>query len=269
MYVCTCELCSCTVNKNITSPVFSTANDYDSYYERFKDDSDAVGAFAYLLNKLATLFDEMEFNELKRICILRGTDCPEDFREQIRQAETLDDILEILERPNYCNWLNIRLLRRIVKLTEIPEAKILLDAYEKVLYSKKVSEVQPYFKSIYFNPKHYSVVKAKINKHAELLIVSDVVKFCQMLESDIIQISEGSVMATDCDRGCFKFTCIIPVHCASHAYKMASKNLFKLRKFHIQYLEIESYQKLHYCVLKQTEFALSSSTGKTREHSYM
>ena len=157
------------------------------------------------------------------------------------------------------------MLRRIVKLTEIPEAKNLLDAYEKVLYSKKVSEVQPYFKSIYFDPKHYSVVKAKINRHAELLVVSDVVKFCQMLESDIIRISEGDVIATDCDRGCVIFTCIIPIQCTSHAHKMARENLFKLRKFHIQYLEIESYQKLHYCVLKQTELVLSSTNGKTRE----
>ena len=249
--------------------MFLIANDYDSYYEHFKDESDAVGAFTYLLNKLGALFNEMEFNELKKICILRGSNCSEDFRQPIRQAKTLDDILEILERPIYCNWLNIRLLRRIVRITEIPEAKILLDAYEKVLYSRKVSEVKPYLQSIYFDPKHFSVIKAKINKYAELWVVSDVVEFCQMLESDIIQISEESVMATDCDRGCVKFTGIIPVKCASHAYKMASKNLFKLRKFHIRYLEIGSYPKLHYCVLKQTELALSSSTkGKTRKHSY-
>ena len=222
-----------------------------------------------MLNKLAALFDEMEFNELKRICILRGTDCPEDFREQIQEAKTLDDILKILEKPNYCNWLNIRLLRRIVRLAEIPEAQSLLDAYEEVLYSKKVSEVQPYFKSIYFDPKHYSVVKAKINKHAKLLLVSDVIKFCQLLESDIIRISEGSVIATDCDRGCVKLTCIIPGQCASHSYKMARENFFRLRKFHIQYLEIESCQKLfarNHCLLEQTELTLSSSTkGKIKE----
>ena len=178
----------------------------------------------------------------------------------MQAAETLDDILDTLEKPNYCNWLNIRLLRRIVRLTEIPEAQSLLDAYEKCLYSKKVSEVRPYFKSIYFDPKHFSKVEAKINEHAEMLVVSDVIKFCQMLESDL-KFPEGSIIATDCDSGCFILTCIIPVQCASHAYKMARENLFKFRKFHIQYLEIESFQKLfamsHHI---SKDLALSSST---------
>ena len=90
-----------------------------------------------MFNKLATLFDKIEFEKFKRICALRGTDCPQDFRKQMQGAETLDDILDILEKPNYCNWLNIRLLKRIVKITEIPEAQNLVDAYEKCLYSKK------------------------------------------------------------------------------------------------------------------------------------
>ena len=239
-------------------------NDNDDYTERFTHDTDAVGAFVYLFNKLAAMFDKIEFKKLKRICTLRGGDCPQDFRKQMQAAETLDDILDTLEKPNYCNWLNIRLLKRIVRLTEIPEAQSLLDAYEKCLYSKKVSEVRPYFKSIYFDPIHFSKVEAKINKHAEMLVVSDVIKFCQMLESDL-KFPEGSVIATDCDSGCFILTCIIPVQCASYAYKMARENLFKFRKFQIQYLEIESYQKLFslgYYISKES--TLSSSTkGKT------
>ena len=244
-------------------------NDYDDYTERFKHDSDAVGAFVYLFNKLAAFFDEVEFKKFKKICTLRGANCPQEFRAQVQAAETLDDILDTLEKPNYCNWLNIRLLKRIVKLTEIPEAQSLLDAYEKCLYTRKVSEVRPYIQSIYFDPKHFSKVEAKINKHAEMLIVSDVIKFCQMLESDL-KFPEGSVIATDCDSGCFKITCVIPVQCAFHAYKMAMENVFKFRKFHIQYLKIEPYQKLfamHYCISKEPSELSSSTQGRTISYS--
>ena len=241
-----------------------TANDYDDYTERFTHDSDAVGAFVYLFNKLAAIFDEVEFKKFRRICTLRGADCPQDFRKQMQAAETLDDILDTLEKPNYCNWLNIRLLKRIVKLIEIPEAQSLLDAYEKCLYSKKVSEVRPYFKSIYFDPKYFTVVKAKVNKHADDLFVSDVIQFCETLESDF---SFPEVIATDCDSGCFKIIFIIPVQCASHAYKMARENLYKFRKFHIQYIEIESYQKLFamsYCISKEpSDLPLLLPKGKT------
>ena len=219
-------------------------HDHDSYTERFKLDNDAVGAYTYLFNKLAALFDKMEFKKFKRICTLRGADCPQDFRKQMQGAETLDDILDILEKPNYCNWLNIRLLKRIVRLTEISEAQSLLDAYEECLYSKKVSEVRQYFRRIYFDPKYFSKIEAKINKHGEMLVVSDVIRFCEMLESDL-KFPEGSIVAVDCDSGCFKFMCVIPVQCASHAYRIARENLYKFRKFHIQYLEIEPFQKLY------------------------
>ena len=223
----------------------------------------------YLFSKLVSLFEQVEFSKFKRICALRGAnDFPQDFRKQIQAAETLDDILDILENPVYCNWLNIRLLKRIVKLTEIPEAQSLLDAYEKCFYSKKVSEVLPYFKSIYFNPMHVSIVKAKINKDAEMLVVADVVKFCQMLETDF-KLPEGSVIATDCDSGCFILTCIIPVQCASYAYKMANENIFKFRKSHIRYLEIEPFEKLFariHCMSKPSNLPVSSSTkGKKLE----
>ena len=178
------------------------------------------------------------------MCALRGANYPQDFRKQMQGAETLDDILDILEKPNYCNWLNIRLLKRIVKSTDIPEAQSLVDAYEKCLHSKKVSEVRQYFRRIYFDPQYFSQIQAKINKHGEMLVVSDLIKLCEMLESDL-KFPEGSVIAINCDSGCFKFVCIIPVQCASHAYRMARENLYKFRKFHIQYLEIEPFQKLY------------------------
>ena len=95
------------------------ADDHDSYIERFKHESDAVGAFLYLFNKLAALFETVEFEEFKKMCALRGHGCPPDFRKQMQAAETLDEIMEILEKPTYCNWLNTRLLKTIVKLTEI------------------------------------------------------------------------------------------------------------------------------------------------------
>jgi len=240
-------------------------DDHDSYTEKFKQDNDAVGAFTYLLYKLAALFDEeIEFEKLKSICALRGANYPHDFKKEMQAAETLNDILDVLEKPCYCNWLNIRLLRRIVRLTEIPEAQALLDAYEKVLYSKKVSEVMPYFKSEYFkDSKHFSEVKAKINRSIDTLIVSDVIKFCQMLESDL-NLPEGSIIATDCDDGCFKFSCLIPVQYAFYAYKMAKENYFRFRKLHIRYLEIESFQKLFamsYSMSKESSsLVLSSST---------
>ena len=169
----------------------------------------------------------------------------------------LDDILEILAEPSYCNWLNIRLLRRIIKLTEISEAQCLIDAYEKCIYSRKVSDVKPYFKSIYFNQDQFSKVEAKINRNAEKITVLEVIKFTQELESDL-KLPEGSFITTGCNTGCFEITCVIPAQYAYYANEMVKKIVFKFRKFHVQYLEIKSFEKHFYC--KSTSSPVSMST---------
>ena len=200
-------------------------------------------AFACLFNKLGDLFGEVNFRKLKNACIQRGTLLPSDFKQQIRAAVELDDLLDALDNPMYCNWLNIRLLKRIAKSIDIHEAKCLIEAYENVVYSRKVSEVETYFHSDYFKSAHVSLVNAKIVRSFESLTVADVVKYCERLESNM-GVYAGSVTATGCQPGCIQITCVIPIQCALHAYETAKSNFLMLRQFHIQYIEIDSYPKV-------------------------
>jgi len=153
--------------------------------ENSKDKHDPIEAFSYLLNKLAELFSEVEFTKLKRSCLLEITDYPEDFVHDVRAAKDLDEILLTIFKPVYCNWLNIRLLKQIVRQTNINEAKGLIQAFEECFYAKKVTDMMPYFKSDYFNPKHVQLVQIYINKNANQLVVKDVIKYYQNLEVDM------------------------------------------------------------------------------------
>ena len=156
----------------------------DAYTEKFEDD-DVVGAFAYLFYKLRILFGEVNFTQLKSACIQRGTLLPSEFKQQVKAAVELDDLLDALDNPMYCNWLNIRVLKRIVKTIDIQEAKHLIEIYEKCVYSRKVSDVEMYFHSDYFKQSHVSLVNAKIVKSFESLTVGDIIKFCEKLESNM------------------------------------------------------------------------------------
>ena len=216
--------------------------DADAYTKEFEDE-DVVGAFACLFNKLGDLFGEVNFMKLKNACIQRGTLLPSEFKERIKAAVQLDDLLDALDNPMYCNWLNIRLLKRIVKTINIPEAKILLQSYESCVYSRKVSEVMPYFDPRCFNPSHMSLVNAKIVKSFTNLTVADIIKYCERLEINM-GVYAGSVTATECQPGCLQITCVIPLHCALHAYETAKTNFLKFRQFHIQYIEIGSFPKV-------------------------
>ena len=218
------------------------SDNLDGYTEKFEDD-DVVGAFACLFNKLADLFSEVNFVKLKSACIQRGTLLPSEFKRQIKAAVALDDLLDALDNPMYCNWLNTRLLKRIAKSIDIPEAKHLIQAYESCVYSRKVSDVMPYFDPRCFNPSHVSLVNAKIMRSFTNLTVADIIKYCETLEINM-GVYAGSVTATECQPGCLQITFVIPLHCALLAYEMAKTNFLKFRQFHIQYIEIESFPKV-------------------------
>ena len=202
-----------------------------------------------MFNKLRILFDKVNFTQLKNACIQRGTRLPSEFKQQIKAADKLDDLLDVLDNPMYCNWLNICLLKRIVKIIDIPEAKNLIQAYESCVYSRKVSDVEIHFHSDYFKPSHVSLVNAKIVRSFSNLTVADIIKYCEKLESNM-GVYAGSVTATECHPGCLQITCVIPIHCALHAYETAMTNFLKFRQFHIQYIEIKSFPKvfaLNFC----------------------
>ena len=189
------------------------------------------------------MFDEVNFTQLKNACIQRGTRVPSEFKQQIKAANKLDDLLDVLDNPVYCNWLNICLLKRIVKTIDIPEAKNLIQAYESCVYSRKVSDVEIHFHSDYFKPSHVSLVNAKIMKSFTKLTVADIIKYCERLESNM-GVCAGSVTATECQPGCLQITCVIPLHCALHAYETAKTNFLKFRQSHIQYIEIKPFPKV-------------------------
>ena len=185
----------------------------------------------------------MDFTVLKRACIQRGTLLSSDFKQQIKAANELDDLLDALDNPMYCNWLNTRLLKRIVKTIDFPEAEHLIQAYESCVYSRKVSDVMTHFDSRCFNQSHVSSVVAKINAKLESLTVADVIEHCQKLEHNM-GVCAGSVTAVKCQPGCLQITCVIPMYCAFHAYETAKTNFLKFRQFHIQYIEVESFPKV-------------------------
>jgi len=203
---------------------------------------------------------------LKQWCHLKGINYPPQYFTDIQAAEELEDILNTLGDPRYSNWLNIRLLKRIVKLTNIPKARKLINAYEECLHSKKASEVKQFLGTRYINPDHASKVLAKVNGgNSEKLFVSKLMKYCEYLEDTILETSNGSVNIADFSDGCLTIKCIIPMYCLLHAYKMAERNYLRFRHLHIQYIEIEPFPKLFGLRLKPTKESLSSLSSSTSQ----
>ena len=198
-----------------------------------------------MLTKLGELFGKVDFDKLKNAFIQRGSQLPTEFKQQVKEADTVDDLLDVLDSNQlYCNWLNIRILKRIVKVINIQEAKYLIQCYEKCVYSKKISDVKTHFHSNYFKQSHVSLVNAKIVEPIQNLTVADIIKYCEKLECNM-GLYAGSVTATACQPGCLRITCVILMHCASHAYETVKVNFLQLRQLHIQYIEIKPFPKVY------------------------
>ena len=205
-------------------------------------DENVIEALAYLFTVLEKLFATENFAKLRSVCVLRGVPLPREFKEQIKAAQKLSDILDVFDNPLYCNWLNVRLLKMIAKNIRNQRAVQLIQIYEDNIYSRKVCDVKKYF-SIYFDQKVVSMIEVKINKSHEDLTIEQIFNNCEELEN-VMGIYTGSVSVADSSPGCLKITIVIPLHCSLHAFNMAKKNFLRLRQFHIQYVEIQSFPKV-------------------------
>ena len=200
---------------------------------------DVVGAFTYLFNILGNLFDRMDFSQLKRACSLRGTNLSK-LKEEMKEAQKVEDILDVFDKnPLNCNWLNVRLFKRIARNTGIQQAINWIQIYEDNVYSRKVSDVKKYF-SHFFDQTTMAKVEIKINKYHKDITVKEIVEKCEELEK-FLDIDAGGASAVEFSPGCIKITVVIPMHFCFHAFSMAKRNNLKLRQFHIQYLKIESF----------------------------
>ena len=65
--------------------------------------------------------------------MLRGAQFPQEYKQQIKAAGELGDIFDVFEQHKlYCNWLNVRLLKRIAKNLDNRRAVKLIQFMKKM-----------------------------------------------------------------------------------------------------------------------------------------
>ena len=241
--------------------IFLFCTDFNTKIKKYSDENDPLGAFIYLFSNLSELFQQEDFIKIKKACLLRGAGFSPAFREKMKAATNTEEVLDVLDDfYTYCNWLNIRYLKIIVKNAGMSEAELLIKSFEKHFYSKKVSDVKKYINCKSFDPKYVHIIKVKINRNGDNLTVGELTDYCRLLEN--MGLPEGSVTPADPGQsGCLLLTCAIPLHCCLYAYEMIKLNCFRLRKLHIQSVSFESYSKVFSFPLSVTEEPLLRITS--------
>lgn len=215
-----------------------------SCIRKLKDENDVARAFSCLSIILEKLFDGTNFKQIYTK-VITGAGYPPDFVKQMKVVENFSDILCVSSDPYtlYCNWLNIRLLKKLVEASKISEAQRLVEEYEGYLHSKTVVEVRIYFQSIQYHSLNIHKVALKVNR-SDMLSVYDVTKYSEILESDL-NFPEGSITIVDCNGNSLTIQCIFPSYFEMMFSQKIQKDLyFKFRKHHIQYVQFEK-KKIH------------------------
>ena len=177
-----------------------------------------------------------------------GVQFPDDLHQSIKAAKELDTLLDILADSDYWSWVDLRLLDTLIVSSGIKEAKILMQKYKDAIFPKKLSEILD--KLPLPQPKEHreaytTKVGTKIQKEPDDVTVGDLPHYCNILETVIMDINNGSCVLEHVDQGCLEIHWFIPTHCRLHAYKSALNNRHKFCEIHLQYLEIEPYPPIY------------------------
>lgn len=225
------------------------------HYKETFSENDVDYAFNYLLQKLESLWSEVDFHSLKRVCIrdIRISDDP-DLKRSINGANDLEKIFDLLSKTPFCTWLEIRILKRMAKTVKIPEATQIIQIFEDCVYNKKCSEVISKSNEKYIHSNHLKFVTLKVNKIAEKWNIAQLIEYCHNLDN-IFNLSTDSITPTEYQDGCLEICIVIPNYCSLHAYKVAQSSFFKFRYINIQYLQIGTFPKIYIANVNETENA--------------
>lgn len=213
----------------------------EEYRITFSED-DVESSFNYMLSRLKVLWSSVKLSKLQKI-FKQDKRLSNKFKSSLESTDTLEKVLDTLSKSPFCTWLEIQILNCMAEFAGIAGAIRLLSNFEKCIYCKKYFEVVKDFKQQYIISEHLTLVYMKLNKNAEHVIVADLIKYCQSLES-ILNLAKLSALVGS-KTGCLEVSLLIPKDYCSRAYESMRDNFLKLRSLSIRYIQIGIYHKFY------------------------
>ena len=213
----------------------------EEYRIRFSED-DVETSFEYMLNRLKDLWSVMKLSDLKDASKQDGR-FSDKLKNDLESADNSERIFDVLLKSPFCTWLEIRILKSIAKVGNIPEATQMIHLFDKCVYCKSYSEALKHFKKQQYIDLDLALVCVKFNKNVMYLTVADLIECCQNLEG-ILKLQNLSALVGS-KTGCLEVFLVIPKdHCA-HAYEAAKYHFLKLRPLNIQFIQIGTDPKFY------------------------
>ena len=207
-------------------------------------------AFVYLTSNVGKLLQNADFYAIRRSCIEQintpsGAQLSPDMVQKIKAANNLNALLDTLAESPYWSWIDLRLLEAMVTASGSRVAKDLLASYQNGVFSKKLIEVLPSVPNREIKDAFYSKIVSKIKKDLEQITVFDLLKFQTELETEIMDLKNGTCALARIGEGSIVIHWFVPTHCIDDAYESACLKRHKFSTLNLQYLQIGTHRKIY------------------------
>ena len=218
--------------------------------EEFAKCDDVSTAFLKLQTRLTKLLTRVDFPSIRRACIAQqktpsGVKLSEQLEIEIRSAQNIDVLLDVLVYSPYWSWIDVRLLQAVVTASDIPQASQLLDNYKSAIFSRKLIDLLPNVPSKETKEIYYKKIVTKLKKDANNMTVADLLEFQTELETVIMDIGKGTCVLKHLKQGCIEVHWYIPTHCVDSAYQSASTRCHMFNEIHLLWIQIAHYPVIH------------------------
>ena len=170
-----------------------------------------------------------DFRKVRRKCLENlnvpgGISLSTDIINKIGNTKDLYDLFDVtcLCKP-YWNWMNIRIIEKMVGISE--EAEKLIDQYKNEVFSRKVKDLMLEISNLEVPTDKYTEVKDKWNKEFDDLRIKDVVKRWGEIEKMLE--AEGTMLFKAITAGCVEICWLLPNDLVERAVYLATRIQFE------------------------------------------
>ena len=194
-----------------------------------------------LIGGITDILATKNFKKLRRACYQEisapSSSLPTSLVKELKDTNTLDDMLDVLALSPYWNWFDTRLLQALVSASGSPEAEMMVEQFKQIYYAHKVSEVLP---CVIVRPTEDSVILTeKFDKDPKELTLLDLLKHKQILEYEVMDIGENKIRLSCIRTGCVELIWEVPLDLVHQAYISIKKNQDKFSSLAVESLICE------------------------------
>lgn len=180
-------------------------------------------AFSMLSSTVYEIFmsNNVQFDVLRRACIENintpfGACIPEELVAKIQASDNLSKLFDVLALSvPYWNWINIRILTKMVLVSRVDEAKELVEGYKEAVFSRKLSLLLKEIPTLSIPPDYYTKVETKWNRSLDELTVKDLVSQWSEME-EMFDVKGLTLLLDRVVDGCIEIHWLVPTQLVHH-----------------------------------------------------